>query len=50
MKPQSLLQMGVILGITCKEFEGYEVSLDDSNEFYRFVRREFEGNAEKFYP
>ena len=38
---------------TCKEFEGYEVSLDDANESYRFVRDvigEFKGNAEKFYP
>ena len=36
-----------------KEFDGYEVSLDDSNETYQYIRDvlgEFKGNAEKFYP
>ena len=38
---------------TRKEFDGYEVSLDDSNETYQYIRDvlgEFKGNAEKFYP
>ena len=38
---------------TRKEFDGYEVSLDDSNETYQYIRDvlgEFKGNAEKVYP
>ena len=38
---------------TRKEFDGYEVSLDDANETYQYIRDvlgEFKGDAEKFYP
>ena len=38
---------------TQKEFANYEVTVDEVNYSYRFIRNirgQFKGNAEKFYP